>query len=789
MPSYSPEITALLNIAQNEALENSASFVSTNDVFSALLQCKNELLTNAFSELKTSPRELLSQFKKLTKTSSLVTLIRKKLLPTQKLEYEPALKNFINLAQTEATSLGDKIIMPEHLFLAFLKEPTETIDDFIETTNLTYEKFKSTLENLIKNQGSKTPFLDKYGDNLTAKARLGELDPIIGRDAEIEHVIQILSRRLKNNPVLYGDAGVGKTAIIEGIAQKITQGQAGEKLNHKEIIELSINSIIAGTGKRGELEERLEKILKEVKNSGGQIILFIDEIHILVNPAQSETTANILKPALARGDIQAIGATTTAEYRQFFEKDAAFERRFQPVFIKEPVESDCLLILQGLKPKYENFHQIKIPDELLEEAISLSQKYLLTRRLPDKALDLLDESCAYAKTPTLALPGQISAKEKLIAFKKNKLRELDKINSSLTAFLAEEINNLDQELIELQEALKNKTIDKTLTLNAIHEVIARATGIPLNFLQKKDTERLANIEPFLNNNVIGQKAAVNKIANAILRNKAGLQKTDRPIGSFLFLGPTGVGKTELAEQLTSYLFGRKEAIIRLDMSEFAEKHAASKLIGAPPGYIGYEEGGQLTEKVRTQPYCVILFDEIEKAHPEIFDLLLQVLDEGHLTDNQGHTVDFKNTLIICTSNLGGENLDPDQIETLAEDEKKKILVTELKNFLRLELINRFDDLIYFSKLKETDLLIIIDLLLKDTLAALLDKKIGLNITLEAKKRLASLSYDPTLGARPLKYLLQQEIDTPLAKKIIQNEITAGDNLIFDYQNNQFIFTK
>lgn len=776
--NYTEDITKILTNSQKIAANHSASYVQPEDIFLSLLTHENQLVNQIFSNLNISKHELTaflnSKISPQTKTC-LPPACRRgrtgrlKTKSKYQLSYAPSVKAFFDQAREQSANLKDTATGAEHLLLAFAKKGKDDIAETFKNFKLDYKKLLEELKKLI--QSSRTPFLDQYGNDLTAKAAINKLDPVIGRFDEIDRVIQILSRRQKNNAVLYGEAGVGKTAIVEGIAQKIAKNEIPKNLQGKKIIELSMHSIIAGAQHRGEYEERLKNILEETKNSRN-IILFIDEIHTIVGTETNNEAANILKPALARGEIQTIGATTVSEYRKYFEKDAALERRFQPVYIKEPNEEECFLILQGLKEKYEKFHNLQIKDEVLMEAVKLSKRYITTRFLPDKAIDLLDEACTNQRLPKISNIQKIEHLKKLKEF-------YEKQN------LTEKITKIEEQIAALKE-IKEKSAED-LTTESLQEVTTRTTGIPLTHLKQSENEKFMQTEEILKQKIIGQELAIGAISSAILRNRAGLKAKSRPIGSFIFMGPTGVGKTELAKVLSEHLFGSKDKIVRFDMSEFSEKHASAKLIGAPPGYIGYEEGGQLTEKIRTHPYSIVLFDEIEKAAPDVFNLLLQILEDGRLTDNQGHTVDFSNTIVICTSNIGGEKLDPQKIKNTPWRERQKILIPEIKKFLKPELINRFDDIIYFDPLDQAELLKIVDLLMENVKNALKEKGIELNLTEKAKKKLVELGFDPNFGARPLRYTIQREIETPLAKALLQKKFKKGDKIKCDFDGEKFVF--
>lgn len=811
MPTqYSQQIANILDQAKNIAAETHAPCVKAEHVLSSLMFSNNESIEKTFDALKTDKKIML----RLLGTSAIKNSISQK--SAQNIGFDAGLKKMMQNAQEEASKRQQSIVQPIHLLLAFARDTSKIINSAFEGLNLSYENISQTvsMQNVFaQNAGninesantskSLTPYLDQFGIDLNEKAKKGELDPLIARFEETERVMKILARRRKNNPVLFGGPGVGKTAIVEGIAEMIVNGKAPENLKDKRIIELSIYSVIAGASKRGEFEERLKKIIEEVKNASGSIILFIDEIHTLVSEEDTDEAANILKPVLARGEIQCIGATTEVEYRKYFEKDAAFERRFQPVFIAEPSLEECFLILKGLKSRYEQFHRVIIPDELLEEAVKLSDRYISNRLLPDKAIDLLDEACSSLNIPEYSLPEEIKAQKGMIQYIQKQINKaeteqnipfLNKLRQQLKK-IDEKIHMLEKEYQSVKVQDSKNTLaqtsegEKTLTALALEQVISQATGIPLSHIREAENERLLSIETILKQNIVGQDEAVKAVSEAILRNRAGLKKISRPIGSFIFMGPTGVGKTELAKRLAEYLFGTKTAAIRFDMSEFMEKHAGARLIGAPPGYIGFEEGGELTEKVRTRPYSVILFDEIEKAHPEIFNLLLQILDEGHLTDSKGQKVNFKNTIIICTTNLGGHTIDFAKFESIAPNEQKGSLIKELQKFINPELINRFDDIILFKFLKKEEIKKIVNLILVETLEALQEKNISLSLNDSAHDKLAEIGFDPVFGARPLRSAIQKEIDNPLSKMILTKEISEGDQLNCQFNGEKFIFRK
>lgn len=774
--NYSEHIAKILDAAKEEAKRINASYAKATQVFVATIQYGDPDIEHLLETLKISKSKLAE----IMIEKPIVTLKNS----TQDIAFDAKLRAIMEKAKEEAKNAGDTSVKPLHLFLALVSD--DGIEKKLKSIGLSQEILKNNAKNVTSNT-SRTPYLDQFGEDLVAKAKVGKLDPVFGRFDETERIIKILTRRRKNNPVLFGGPGVGKTAIVEGIAHLIAAGKTPENLKEKRIVELSIHSVIAGASKRGEFEERLKKIIEEVKNTEGSIILFIDEIHSLVS---EETAANILKPALARGEIQCIGATTEGEYRKYFKKDAALERRFQPVYITEPSHEDCFTILKGLKNKYETFHHVQIPDEMIEYTITLSDRYIFNQQLPDKALDLLDEACASLTLPETSIPEKIQEERERIQYIKNQIPKAEGNVPLLNTLLIkkkkreEKIQNLEQEYKEIQKQ-KNNILNPFILENTVSE----ATNIPLTHIREEEEKRLINIEPMLMQSIVGQNEAVKTVADAIIRNRTGLKKKNRPIGSFIFMGPTGVGKTELAKRLAEYLFGTKNALIRFDMSEFMEKHSSARLIGAPPGYIGYEEGGQLTEMIQTRPYSIILFDEIEKAHPEIFHLLLQILDEGHLSDAKGQKVNFKNTIIICTTNLGGHTIDFAKFESLAQREQKNALIKELQKLLNPELINRFDDIVLFKFLKKEEIKKIVNLLLSETLEALQEKNISLSLNDSAHDKLAEIGFDPIFGARPLRNAIQKEIDNPLSKMILQKEIGEGDQLNCQFDGEKFVFRK
>ena len=857
---YTQKSIAAVQSAQQLAATYGNQQLLPEHILLALLQQEDGLIPGCVercgvsaSTLKNSVQDLVEALPKVSGVTA------DRIYSTQELEAA------MNEAESIAAKMQDEYISVEHLMLGIIDKATGKLKQTLQASGVTYQKFMEVLKDVRGNQKvtSDNPeetydVLKKYGSDLTEMARNQKLDPVIGRDDEIRNVVRILSRKTKNNPCLIGEPGVGKTAIAEGLAQRIVKGDVPDNLKDKTLFSLDMGSLIAGAKFRGEFEERLKAVLNEVKKSDGEIILFIDELHTIVGAGKSDgamDAGNLLKPMLARGELHCIGATTLNEYRQYIEKDAALERRFQPVMVDEPTVEDTIAILRGLKQRYEVYHGVKIQDGALIAAATLSNRYISDRFLPDKAIDLVDEACALIKTEMNSMPTEMDdvrhdimqleieeaalkneednlSKAHLEEIQKELAELRDKFNEMSTRWenerdsigkvqkIREEIeavkaqieqaeNSYDlnkaaelkygrlPQLMEEKEACEkaaeeaenstNKLLRDRVTEEEIAKIVSRWTGIPVSKLVESERNKLLHLDDILHHRVIGQDEAVQKVADAILRSRAGIQDPNRPIGSFMFLGPTGVGKTELAKALAEALFDDEKAMVRIDMSEYMEKYSVSRLIGAPPGYVGYDEGGQLTEAVRRKPYAVVLFDEVEKAHPDVFNVLLQVLDDGRITDSQGRTVDFKNTIIILTSNLGSDIILEGITDNGEISEEARSMVDQLlKRSFRPEFLNRLDEIIYYKPLTKANIYGIVDLLVKDLRKRMEARQLDLTLTDAAKDYMIDTAFDPQYGARPLKRFIQSNIETLVARKIIAEDPTPGTVITIDYDGTGLV---
>ncbi len=806
-----------LNMAVDAAQDMGHTYVGTEHILLGLASEESGVAASVLQQNGLSAEDLKDLIERTIGTGS-----RTVITPD---DFTPRTKRVMQTAMVLSARLGHGYVGTEHLLMALISERDGYAIRFLEELNVNINSVLSSLkasmgadseeENqqsgidgmLNKNGQSKggSNALSKFGRDLTAAAKNGEIDPVIGREEEIQRVIQILSRRTKNNPVLIGEPGVGKTAVAEGLALRIVKGEIPEILKNKKIVSLDLTGMIAGTKYRGDFEERIKAAIDEVKKSK-DIILFIDELHTIVGAGSAEGSAdaaNILKPSLARGDFQVIGATTMEEYRKYIEKDAALERRFQPVTVGEPSQEEAVEILKGLRDRYEAHHKVKITDEAIESAVTLSSRYIADRYLPDKAIDLIDEAASRVRLSSLTYPQEIKELEdKIKKLENEKASAVNEQDFENAAKIRDKQKEASAKLEEMKKSWKDKNANVSGEVKGedIAEIVSQWTGVPVFQLTEEESQRLLKMEDILHKRVVGQNEAVTAVAKAIRRGRVGLKDPKRPVGSFIFLGPTGVGKTELCKALAEAMFGDENAMLRLDMSEYMEKHTVSRLVGSPPGYVGYDEGGQLTEKVRRKPYSVVLFDEIEKAHPDVFNILLQILEDGRLTDSQGRTVDFKNTVIIMTSNVGARLItdqqnglgfafdNPENKKEKTNEEIREAVIGELKKLFRPEFLNRVDDIIVFNKLTQEEIKEIAGKLLENLKARLKAVDIDAEFTDQAVTEISNEGYDDTYGARPLRRAITSKIEDALSEKLLENEIKKGDHIVCDFKDGKFTFT-
>lgn len=797
--------------AQEESIDLGHNLVGTEHLLLGLIAIDEGLAAKALKNAGLSSEKIKQRITEIVKPMPNQVLQN---LPAQSVAITPRVKRIIELAMIAARDLGHNYIGTEHLLIGLIREGEGVAIRVIVDLGLSKTRIQNEILKLLqnspnnKNMSSKTgnnegskDVLEQYGRDLTDLARKGDIDPVIGRSKEIQRVVQILTRRTKNNPVLIGEPGVGKTAIAEGLAQSIVDGKVPELLQNKRLFSLDMGSLVAGTKYRGEFEDRLKNVIKELSEQK-DTILFVDELHTIVGAGGAEgaiDASNMLKPALARGELQVIGATTLDEYRKYVEKDAALERRFQPIDVDEPSVEETIAILKGIRDKYEAHHKVKISDKALEQAAVLSDRYISDRFLPDKAIDLIDEAASKVRLKHAILPPDLKGiQQKLEKYKAEKMAAIEEQDFEKAANIRDKETELIQKQRNLKKDWETEKFSRSVVVGAedIADIISDWTGIPLNKLAESESERLLKLEEVLHERVIGQHEAIGAVSKAVRRARAGLKDPSRPIGSFIFLGPTGVGKTELVKTLAEVLFGDEDAVVRIDMSEYMDRFNVSRLVGAPPGYVGYDEGGQLTESVRRKPYSVVLLDEIEKAHPEVFNILLQVLDDGRLTDSQGRTVDFRNTVIIMTSNVGARAMNKKGglgFQSGEEDSKsqykemKTNVLAEMRRTFRPEFINRVDETIVFHSLNEEHISEIVDIMLKEVIERLADMSITIKFTANAKKLLASLGYDPEYGARPLRRVIRRSIEDELSEKLLSKEIESGMKVTVGARDNQFTF--
>ncbi len=802
---FSERARRALTRAQEEAQRFGHNYIDTEHILLGLVSEEDSVASRVLANMGVLPSKLRAAIE--------FVVGRGERSAIGEVGLTPRAKRVIELAVDEARRLNHSYIGTEHLLLGLLREREGAAVGVLESFGVTFEKVQAEIQSILGQSAAqpravargttRTPLLDQLGIDLTAAAKAGKLDPIINRNKEIERVIQILSRRRKNNPALIGEPGVGKTAIVEGLAHRIVSGDVPETLQGKRLVTLDIGSLVAGTKYRGEFEERLKKVIEEIKSSGNCII-FVDELHTIVGAGAAEgavDASNILKPSLSRGELQCIGATTLDDYRKYVEKDAALERRFQPVMVAEPTIEETVEILRGIKERYEEHHRLTISDEALQACASLAAKYIPDRFLPDKAIDLMDEAASRVRIKSGAPPiGLTEAKKALEAVRRDKEAAISSKEYERAAELRDreiqlsaKISNMEQQWQEEQQQAKPQVNEEDIA-----EVVSMWTGVPVARLTVDETTRLLHMEEVLHRRIVGQDEAISIVSKAVRRARAGLKGARRPIGNFIFLGPTGVGKTELVRALAEFMFGSEDAMIRLDMSEFMERHTVARLVGAPPGYVGYDEGGQLTEAVRRKPYCVILLDEIEKAHPDVFNILLQIFDDGHLTDAKGRRVDFRNSIIVMTSNVGAKHIrgamgigfaartDEERYRQSEYERMKEKVLAELKNTFLPEFLNRIDGVVVFHPLSKEQIRQIVDLMLNEVAKSLSDRNIKLEVTDAAKDFLGEKGYDPNFGARPLRRVIQTEVEDKLSEALIRGDFGSGDTLLVDYDGEKIV---